>query len=134
MAGRFLLRYDDTDVGRSTAEFAAAIGEDLGWLGIRPDFTMKQSARFDRYEAVKADLVAKGVLYPCYETAEELEYGRRRRLARGLPPVYDRAALKLSAEDRTKLEAEGRRPHWRFLLPNFDRNPHQPVRDASDLG
>ncbi|WP_250845240.1 glutamate--tRNA ligase family protein, partial [Escherichia coli] len=57
-----------------------------------------------------------GRLYPCYETPEELERRRRRQLGRGLPPVYDRAALSLTPEERVALEAQGRRPHWRFLL------------------
>ena len=46
----------------------------------------------------------------------------------GRPPVYDRAALKLTAEDKAKLEAEGRQPHWRFLLPNHDGDPLAPRR------
>ncbi|WP_237154962.1 glutamate--tRNA ligase [Oryzibacter oryziterrae] len=126
--GRFILRLDDTDQARSTEEFASGIVTDLAWLGVEPHESFRQSDRFARYDEVKADLVARGLLYPCYETAEELDYGRRRRLARHLPPVYDRAALKLSEEDRAKLEAEGRRPHWRFLLPNFEDDPFTPSR------
>ncbi|SCM70828.1 Glutamate--tRNA ligase 1 [uncultured Pleomorphomonas sp.] len=126
--GRFILRFDDTDRARSTEEYAANIVADLSWLGIRPHASFRQSDRLDRYEAAKADLVAKGLLYPCYETAEELEYARKRRLARRLPPVYDRAALRLTDADRARLEAEGRRPHWRFLLPNFDGDPLTPSR------
>ncbi len=114
--GRFLLRYDDTDTARSTAEFADAIGEDLAWLGILPDLVEKQSQRLAVYDAAAARLREAGRLYPCYETADELDRRRKRQLARGLPPIYDRAALKLTAEDRAKLEAEGRKPHWRFLL------------------
>ncbi|WP_075216639.1 glutamate--tRNA ligase [Mongoliimonas terrestris] len=126
--GRFVLRLDDTDRARSTDAFAAAIAEDLAWLQVRPDQVVRQSDRFDRYDAVKAALVAKGLLYPAYETAEELDYGRRRQRARGLPPVYDRAALRLTADDRARLEAEGRAPHWRFLLPNFTADPFEPER------
>ncbi len=63
-------------------------------------------------------LKAAGRLYPAYETEEELERKRRIQRARGLPPVYDRAALKLSDLDRAHLEGEGRRPHWRFRLDN----------------
>jgi glutamyl-tRNA synthetase len=114
--GRFLLRYDDTDVARSKAEYADAIAEDLAWLGIRPDLVIRQSDRLAIYDAAAERLRGAGRLYPCYETADELDRRRRRQLARGLPPVYDRAALKLTPEDREKLEAEGRRPHWRFLL------------------
>jgi glutamyl-tRNA synthetase len=114
--GRFVLRYDDTDRARSTAEFAAAIAEDLRWLGIVPDEVARQSERFARYDAAAERLRARGLLYPCFETEDELEYRRRRQLAQRRAPVYDRAALKLSAEDRARLEAEGRKPYWRFKL------------------
>ena len=121
--GQFILRLDDTDLARSTEEYAAAVVEDLAWLGINAHSSFRQSDRLDRYEAVKADLIERGVLYPCYETAEELEYARKRRMARHLPPIYDRSALKLTDADRARFEAEGRKPHWRFRLPNFDSDP-----------
>ena len=114
--GRFLLRLDDTDAQRSREEFAAGIRDDLAWLGIDPDAEHRQSARFDRYEAALERLKAAGRVYPAYETAQELELKRKVQLGRGKPPVYDRAALQLTGADRTKLEAEGRRPHWRFRL------------------
>ncbi len=114
--GRFVLRFDDTDVTRSTAEYAAAIESDLAWLGIVADAVVRQSQRFGLYDAAAEKLRALGRLYPAYETAEELERRRRRQQARGLPPIYDRAALQLTAADRARLEAEGRRPHWRFRL------------------
>jgi glutamyl-tRNA synthetase len=114
--GRFLLRLDDTDAERSTETFAEAIREDLAWLGIEPDLFARQSDRTAQHDAAAAHLRAAGRLYPCYETPEELERRRRRQLGRGQPPIYDRAALRLTAEERAALEAEGRRPHWRFLL------------------
>jgi glutamyl-tRNA synthetase len=114
--GRFLLRYDDTDQARSKPEFAEAIAEDLAWLGVVPDASIRQSERLALYDAAADRLRAAGRLYPCYESADELDRKRKRQLARGLPPVYDRAALKLTAEECMKLEAEGRRPHWRFRL------------------
>ncbi len=114
--GSFVLRYDDTDVERSTAEFAEGIAVDLKWLGITPDRIEYQSKRFAAYDAAAERLKASGRLYPCYETADELERRRKRQLARHQPPVYDRAALKLSDEERRALEAEGRKPHWRFKL------------------
>jgi glutamyl-tRNA synthetase len=114
--GGFVLRFDDTDRERSREEFVQAIEVDLTWLGIRPDVTVRQSARESLYVAAAQRLRDSGRLYPCYETAEELERRRRLLLARGLPPIYDRAAKKLTPEDRVKLEAEGRRPHWRFEL------------------
>jgi glutamyl-tRNA synthetase len=114
--GQFILRYDDTDVARSTQEFADGIAADIAWLGIVPDRVEWQSKRFARYDAVVAEMKAKGQLYPCYETADELERRRKRQEARGGLRTYDRAALKLTAEDRAALEAEGRKPHWRFKL------------------
>jgi glutamyl-tRNA synthetase len=114
--GTFILRFDDTDLERSKPEFAAAIEEDLAWLGVKPDLVVRQSERFDLYASAAERFKAMGRLYACYETPDELERRRKRQLARGLPPVYDRAALKLTDEDRARLEADGRRPHWRFLL------------------
>jgi glutamyl-tRNA synthetase len=114
--GDFILRFDDTDVERSKEEFAQAIEVDLAWLGIVPDTVLRQSERFALYHAAAGKLREAGRLYPCYETPEELDRKRKRQQARGLPPVYDRAALALSAPERAKLEAEGRRPHWRFKL------------------
>jgi len=114
--GRFVLRFDDTDLARSTAEFARAIEVDLAWLGILPDMIARQSERFASYEAAAAKLRAAERLYPCYETPDELEKRRKLQQARGAPPIYDRAALNLTAADRARLEAEGRRPHWRFRL------------------
>ncbi|MFK8252009.1 glutamate--tRNA ligase [Ancylobacter terrae] len=114
--GTFILRYDDTDRARSTAEFAAAIAEDLDWLGLRPDRVEWQSERLARYDAAVEQLKASGRLYPAFETEEELEGKRASRRRRGLPPLYDRAALALTDADRARLEDEGRQPHWRFRL------------------
>lgn len=114
--GHFLLRSDDTDQARSKPEFEDAIQADLGWLGIKHHAFVRQSARFDAYEEVAAQLRAEGLLYACYETAEELDVRRRVQRARGLPPVYDRAALELTDADRAAMAAAGRRPHWRFKL------------------
>jgi len=114
--GRFLLRMDDTDAERSTAEYAEGIRADLAWLGLDPDGEVKQSDRFALYEARFAELVAAGRLYPCYETAQELDLKRKVQLGRGLPPVYDRAALRLSEAEKAALEADGVKPHWRFRL------------------
>ena len=114
--GRFILRFDDTDRERSRTEYADATEADLAWLGIPPDLVVRQSDRLAIYDRAAEALKASGRLYPCYETADELERRRRLQIARGQPPVYDRAALSLSEGDRRSLEAEGRRPHWRFLL------------------
>jgi glutamyl-tRNA synthetase len=114
--GRFILRFDDTDAERSRREYADAIETDLAWLGIPPDVTVRQSERLDIYAEAAERLKSQGRLYACYETTEELERRRRLQLARGQPPIYDRAALTLTDEDRRRLEGEGRRPHWRFRL------------------
>jgi glutamyl-tRNA synthetase len=119
-AGRFILRFDDTDLERSTREFADGIATDLDWLGLMPDEVYRQSERFALYDAAAEKLKNDGRLYACYETAEELDYKRKRQLARHQPPVYDRTGLNLSDEDRAALEAEGRRPHWRFKLDQRD--------------
>ena len=114
--GKFLLRLDDTDTERSTEENAQGIYRDLGWLGLKHDLFAKQSERTAAYEAAADRLRAAGRLYPAYETAEELERRRKRQLAQHKPPIYDRAALALTAEQRAELEARGRKPHWRFKL------------------
>jgi glutamyl-tRNA synthetase len=126
--GRFVQRFDDTDVVRSKQEYADAILADLKWLGIRPDRIEYQSQRFTAYDAAVERLKAEGLLYPCYETPEELELRRKIRLSRRLPPVYGREALKLTDAEKKALEAEGRKPHWRFLLPNFATLPFETAR------
>ena len=126
--GEFVLRYDDTDKERSTQEYADGIARDLDWLGIKPHIVERQSDRAEFHEAATAKLKQMGLLYPCYETPEQLDRQRKRLAARGKPPIYDRSALKLDDEQRKELEAEGLRPHWRFLLPNFDSDPFSPVR------
>ncbi|MFN0263033.1 glutamate--tRNA ligase [Tepidamorphus sp. 3E244] len=114
--GRFILRFDDTDTERSREEYVEAIRADLEWLGIEPDMEVRQSDRLEMYDAAAERLKAEGKLYPAYETADELEKKRKRQRARRLPPLYDRAALDLGDDERAALEAEGRKPHWRFLL------------------
>lgn len=114
--GRFLLRIDDTDGARSEERFVEAIRDDLRWLGLDWDGEERQSARFGAYEARFAALRTAGRVYACYETPQELELKRKIQLGRGLPPVYDRAALKLSDAERAALEAAGIQPHWRFKL------------------
>ena len=114
--GRFILRFDDTDQERSKESYALAIAKDLAWLGIEPALVVRQSDRIALYDAAADRLRAAGRLYACYETEDELDRRRKRLAARGLPPVYDRAALKLTEAEKAALEAEGRRPYWRFLL------------------
>lgn len=107
--GRFILRIDDTDRERSMAAFDRSIRDDLDWLGIRPDISVRQSERFDLYERELEKLKANGRVYACYETPDELELRRKVLLGRGLPPVYERKPADAPVP-------EGRAPHWRFRL------------------
>jgi glutamyl-tRNA synthetase len=107
--GKFILRIDDTDRERSTAEFDAAIRDDLDWLGLKPDAMVRQSERFVLYEREFERLKDAGRVYAAYETPEELELRRKVLLGRGLPPVYER-------RDPAEPPPEGRKPHWRFRL------------------
>ncbi len=114
--GSFMLRLDDTDFDRSKPEYIDAVREDLAWLGITYDNEAQQSKRMARYDAVCDELKKIGRLYPCYETPEELDRKRKRQLAKGKPPVYDRASLNLTPTEIDSFNQEGRKPHWRFKL------------------
>lgn len=116
--GTFILRLDDTDQTRSKDAFADRIREDLRWLGLVWAREFRQSDRTARYAEVAEALKASGRLYPCYETEDELDRRRKRQLARGMPPIYDRAALKVTPEEKAAQDASGRSPHWRFHLAN----------------
>lgn len=132
-AGKFMLRIDDTDMSRSKPEFEAAIREDLGWLGIAHDIYDNQLARMARYTAAFEKLQASGHIYPCYESEQELERKRALQLARRRPPVYDRAALKLTAEEREALETRGLKPHWRFKLSQGKTRWHDLIRGEVEI-
>lgn len=114
--GRFILRLDDTDVGRSQQKYADQIEEDLLWLGLNFDEVVKQSDRLSHYEKAAEFLKEKGRLYPCYETPDELDLQRKLQSSSGKPPLYNRAALSLTPEQKDKYKAEGRKPHWRFKM------------------
>ena len=107
--GRFLLRVDDTDRVRSTAEAEADIHADLAWLGLVPDAHVRQSDRFELYEREFDRLRDAGRVYACYESPEELDLRRKILLGRGLPPVYERP-------EAENTPVEGRPAHWRFRL------------------
>lgn len=113
---QFVLRIDDTDTQRSEQRFTDALLEDIQWLGLDYDTFVKQSDRMDRYTEVATLLKKSGRLYACYETPEELELMRKQQAAQGRPPLYNRAALTLSDEQKKNYEAAGRKPHWRFLM------------------
>ncbi|WP_438728404.1 glutamate--tRNA ligase [Parasphingorhabdus sp. DH2-15] len=120
-SGHFVLRIDDTDPERSKEDYVTGIQQDLQWLGLNWDSSFRQSERFDAYEAAFEKLRADGRVYPCYETAQELDLKRKVLRSRGLAPVYDRGALDDSAEQIAAYEAEGRTPHWRFKLDHDAR-------------
>ncbi len=128
MGGQFMLRIDDTDTERSTTAFETDIRADLEWMSMGWDYEDRQSSRLARYNEVLSRLVKSERAYACYETQEELSLKRKAQLSAGRPPVYDRAGLKLSTAEKEKFEAEGRRPHWRFLLNDADVNWHDLVR------
>lgn len=125
--GTFLLRIDDTDTERNRPEYEDAIQYDLRWLGVRWDHMFRQSERLDRYAAAADRLKASGRLYPCFESEEELNAKRDQRLKQGRPPLYDRAMLKLTPEQRAKAEAGGKQPYWRFLLSGRQAEWHDLV-------
>ncbi len=114
--GRFLLRIDDTDSERSRPEYEAALVQDLRWLGVSWDSMAKQSDRLAEYAAAAEALKAAGRLYPCFESEDELAAKRAALVRRKLPPVYDRAMLSLTREQRAAAEANGKTPYWRFKL------------------
>ena len=114
--GVFILRLDDTDRERSRPEFAAAIEEDLRWLGLDWDERVAQSGRLDRYAAAAERLKQAGRLYPCFETEEELAFKRERRRREGRPPVYDREALRMTPEQIARAIENGKQPYWRLRL------------------
>jgi glutamyl-tRNA synthetase len=131
--GKFFLRIDDTDTERSKPEYERAILEDLGWLGLTHDGLARQSERSAAYQSAAEKLKASGLLYPAYESADELDRRRKRQIAAHKPPVYDRAALNLTAEGRAKLEGEGRNPHWRFKLSQTKVRWHDLVRGEVEI-
>ena len=116
MGGKYILRIDDTDSERSQQKYINAIKEDLAWLGIIPDAIMQQSTRLGHYEGIIEQLKTNGDLYPCFESAEELEMKRKSLLNQGKPPIYDRQSLALSKQQIASYLAEGVQPHWRFRM------------------
>ena len=112
----FCLWLDDIDPERTRPEYLEAIAHDLRWLGLSWDETFRQSAHRDRYEQAADRLKASGRLYPCFENEDELRFKREMRVKRGQAPVYDRAMLRLTPEQRAAAEANGKRPYWRFRL------------------
>ena len=114
--GTLQLRIDDRDPNRSRPAFVEALLQDLHWLGIEPQETIRQSERLGVYEAAAERLKAAGRLYPCFESADELRFKQEQRRKQGKPTVYDRSMLSLTAAQRAAAEANGKHPYWRFRL------------------
>ena len=114
--GTFILRIDDTDPERSDEKYVDAIKEDMDWLGLHWDRIERQSQRLGRYADAADRLRGAKRLYEAFETPAELDLKRRKQLNMGRPPVYDRAALQLSNEERAALRGRRGNGVWRFLL------------------
>jgi glutamyl-tRNA synthetase len=114
--GKFILRLDDTDIERTRDEYKEMILQDMAWLGLEYSALYKQSDRLEIYEAAKNKLIASGRLYECYESDAELNLQRKAQIASGIPPIYNRAALNLTLEQKENYQKQGIKPYYRFLL------------------
>ena len=114
--GTFILRLDDTDQERSKQEYIDGLLADLEWLGLHYDRVEQQSKRMDRYAEAADQLRAAGRFYECFESPVELDLKRKKLLNMGRPPVYDRASLTLTEDQKAAYRAEGREGYWRFRL------------------
>jgi glutamyl-tRNA synthetase len=130
--GTFVLRIEDTDVERSSADMVAGILDGLRWLGLDwdegpeaggPHGPYVQSARLDRYRQAAAHLVADGYAYACYCTPERLRQERDAAEGRGEAWQYDRACLALSPERAAELERAGTPRAIRFKVPTAHTLP-----------
>ena len=115
--GTFILRIEDTDQERSTAEAEQAIVDAMAWLGLDYDEgPYYQMQRMDRYRAVLDDMLAKGLAYRCYTTPAELDELRAEQTARGEKPRYDGRWRPENAQGKTP--PEGVAPVYRFRNPD----------------
>jgi glutamyl-tRNA synthetase len=114
--GEFILRIDDTDPNRSKEEYVDGIKRDLDWLGLHWDRVERQSLRLEKYQEAAEKLRDMDRFYDAFETPTELDLKRKKQLNMGKPPVYDRAALALSDEDKAALRTERGSGVWRFKL------------------
>ena len=124
--GVLILRIEDTDKVRSTDEACENLMDIMTWLGLKwdegprvggPYAPYKQSERTSIYEEHLAKLRSSHSVYQCYCTEEELELERKRQLGRGQMPKYGGKCKKLTAEERKKLDAEGKSSVLRFIVP-----------------
>ncbi|HDP81297.1 MAG TPA: glutamate--tRNA ligase, partial [Spirochaetes bacterium] len=121
-----VLRVEDTDMERSSAESEKSILEDLRWLGVQwnegPDAggnfgPYRQSERFDIYREYTDRLLKEGKAYHCYCSPEELDAMRDEAAREGRAFAYNGRCRSLAPEEKKSLEAEGRKPTVRFLVP-----------------
>jgi nondiscriminating glutamyl-tRNA synthetase len=124
--GKFIIRIEDTDQKRNIQGGEESQLNHLRWLGMDWDESVdvggdfgpyRQMERLDLYQKYTDELMSKGLAYKCYCTEEELEASREEQMAKGETPVYNGRCRHLSDEERAALEAEGRRPSIRFLVP-----------------
>jgi nondiscriminating glutamyl-tRNA synthetase len=129
-AGRFVLRIEDTDAQRSQEDMVALLCSDLAWLGLTwdegpdrpgPHGPYRQSQRAGIYQPYFEQLEGARLAYPCYCSNLELDLARRAQLAAGRPPRYAGTCRELSADERARRLAQGRKPSLRFLVPNGRR-------------
>ncbi|HEX9933644.1 MAG TPA: glutamate--tRNA ligase [bacterium] len=122
--GSFILRIEDTDRERSTRSSEASILDDLRWLGLDwdegPDRNngfgpYRQSERLDLYGRILQQLLDDGKAYPCYCSTAELE-AQRKRLESGETVRLIDPCTTLTSDRKRQLEAEGRRPAYRFAV------------------
>jgi glutamyl-Q tRNA(Asp) synthetase len=109
LAGRFLVRIEDIDAGRTRAKFIAGILEDLRWLGLSwPEPVLRQSQRMPAYAAAAARLKAMGLLYPCFASRAEIA-GAAREAARDPDgaPLYPGLWRQAAAADIAARQATG---------------------------
>lgn len=126
--GIFILRFDDTDLERSKQQYKEAIAKDLKFLGLNWDQEFVQSSRLNRYKDIKNILIKQNRLYPCFETQEELDIRRKLQLSRSMPPIYDRHCLNLTQGQIDDYIAQGRKPHYRFLINHTPISWHDMVK------
>lgn len=126
MGGKFLLRFEDTDLTRSSVESEQVIVNDLKWLGIEWDEGIdvggdngpyRSTERLDIYRFYVNKLLAEDKAYYCYCTQEELEAERQMLLAKGEMPRYMGRCRHLTSEQKRAFEAQGRVPSVRFKVP-----------------
>ncbi|MCM3588474.1 glutamate--tRNA ligase [Mesobacillus maritimus] len=124
--GKFIIRIEDTDQKRNIEGGEQSQLHYLKWLGMDWDESIdvggeygpyRQSERTAIYDEYTRQLFEKDLAYKCYCTEEELEADRAAQMERNETPKYSGRCRHLSAEDREKLEAEGRKPSIRFKVP-----------------